>query len=135
MAVDPGSKRVGIALSDESRMLASPYRTLAAEPAGTLVQRLAATAAEAGAARLLVGLPKNMDGTSGPQAKAARELADRLRTEAGIPVELVDERLSSVDAERQLIAGGMRRDKRRTVVDEVAATLLLQSWLDGRRAR
>jgi putative Holliday junction resolvase len=135
MAIDPGSKRIGLALSDETRTIASPYRTLTAEPAASLVDRLVAILREAGAERILVGLPKNMDGSSGPEAKAARVLAEHLRVASGLPVEMIDERLSSVAAERHLVRGGMRREKRRLVVDQVAATLLLQSWLDGHRAR
>ena len=134
MAIDPGSKRVGLALSDETRTIASPYRTLPAEPAESLVDRLVATLREAGAGRLVVGLPKNMDGSSGPQVKAARLLAERLRVASGLPVEMIDERLSSAAAERHLIDGGMRRDKRKQVVDQVAATLLLQGWLESHRA-
>ncbi len=135
MAIDPGSKRVGLALSDETRTIALPYRTLSAEPAESLVDRLVATLREAGAARILVGLPKNMDGSSGPEAKAARALAEQLRSASGLPVEMVDERLSSMAAERHLISSGMKRDKRRQVVDQVAATLLLQGWLEGAGAR
>jgi len=135
MAIDPGSKRVGLALSDETRTLASPFRTVPAEPAATLVKRLVAIALEAGAERLVVGLPKNMDGSSGPEAKAARSLAESLRVAGRMPVDMLDERLSSVAAERHLIDGGMRRSRRREVIDQVAATLLLQSWLEGSRAR
>lgn len=135
MAIDPGSKRVGLALSDETGTIASPYRTVAAEPRASLVERLLATAREAGAERLLVGLPRNLDGSSGPEARAARALAEQLRQDGGLPVDMIDERLSSVAAERHLVAGGMRRSRRREVVDQVAATLLLQSWLESRRAR
>ena len=95
-----------------------------------LVTRLAQTARLQEAARIVVGLPRRMDGSDGPEAKSARRLADALRRTSGIPVELVDERLTSVAAERSLIAGGVRRAKRRTTVDRVAAILLLQSYLD-----
>ena len=130
LAVDPGSRRVGLAISDPTGTIAQPLDTLDAEPDATLVTRLAQTARLQEAARIVVGLPRRMDGSDGPAAKSARRLADALRRTSGIPVELVDERLTSVAAERSLIAGGVRRAKRRTTVDRVAAILLLQSYLD-----
>ncbi len=105
-----------------------------AEPAASLPSRIAQLARDNEAARIVVGLPKRLDGSRGPEAKAAQQLADAIRTESGLPVELVDERLTTVAAERSLIAGGMRRDKRRLSVDRVAATLMLQAHLDRRRA-
>ena len=105
-----------------------------AEPAATLPARIASLARESEAARIVVGLPKRMDGSRGPEAKAAQRLADSIRAESGLPVELVDERLTTVAAERSLIADGVRRDKRRLSVDRVAATLMLQAHLDRRRA-
>jgi putative Holliday junction resolvase len=133
LAVDPGTKRVGLALSDESRTLASPLRTLAAEPLQTLAERIAQVAREVGAAELVVGLPKNLDGSSGDAARGARALADELKRSARLPVSLYDERLSSVEAERTLVGQGVRREKRRQVVDQLAATLFLQSFLERPR--
>lgn len=134
LAVDPGSKRVGLALSDPTATIAQALTTLAAEPAGTLAARIVAVAKAHEAGRIVVGLPKRLDGSRGPEAKAAQALADAIRKESGLPVELVDERLTTVAAERSLIAGGMRRDKRRLSVDRVAATLMLQAHLDRRHA-
>jgi putative Holliday junction resolvase len=134
MAVDPGSKRVGLALSDPSATIAQALTTVPAEPAGTLASRLAQLAHSHNAERIVVGLPRRLDGTSGPEAVAARGLADAIRLESGLPVELVDERLTTVAAERALIADGVRREKRRLSVDRVAATLMLQAHLDRRRA-
>jgi len=134
LAIDPGSKRVGVALSDPTATIAQALTTLPAEPAATLPSRIAQVARDHEAARIVVGLPKRLDGSRGPEAKAAQQLADAIRTESGLPVELVDERLSTVAAERSLIAGGVRRDKRRLGVDRVAATLILQAHLDRRRA-
>ncbi len=107
--------------------------TLDAEPHDTLPARLAAIAREKEAGRIVVGLPRRMDGSYGPEAKAARELAARLREEARLPVELVDERLTTVEAERSLREGRMRGPARRRHVDRVAAALLLQSHLDRKR--
>jgi putative pre-16S rRNA nuclease len=133
LAIDPGSKRVGIAISDPTGTIAQPLATIDAEPPETLASRLSDIAAQKEAKRIIVGLPRRMDGSHGPEAKAARELADSLRKASGLPVELVDERLTTVAAERSLIAGGVRRDKRRATVDRVAAAILLQSHLDRKR--
>ena len=132
--MDPGSKRVGLALSDPTATIAQALTTLAAEPAATLAARIVEVAKANEAARIVVGLPKRLDGSRGPEAKAAQALADAIRKESGLPVEMVDERLTTVAAERSLIAGGMRRDKRRLSVDRVAATLMLQAHLDRRHA-
>jgi putative Holliday junction resolvase len=134
LAVDPGSKRVGLALSDPSATIAQALATVPAEPSDTLATRLAEIARSKEAARIVVGLPRRLDGSRGPEAMAAQALADDIRKHSGLPVELVDERLTTVAAERSLIAGGMRRDKRRLAIDGVAATLLLQAHLDRRRA-
>lgn len=134
MAVDPGSKRVGVAMSDPTGTIAQALATIPAEPADTLPARLAEVAKTHEAARIVVGLPLRLDGTHGPEAAAARRLAHGLRQASGLPVEMVDERMTTAAAERSLIAGGVRREKRRLSVDRVAATLLLQGHLDKVRA-
>jgi putative Holliday junction resolvase len=135
LAVDPGSKRVGVAISDPTATIAQALMTIPAEPHGTLPSRLAKIAVAHQAERIVVGLPRRLDGTRGPEAAAAEVLAASIRRASGLPVELVDERFSSVAAERSLIEGGVRREKRRHTVDRVAATLMLQSHLDGRKSR
>lgn len=134
LAVDPGSKRVGLAVSDPTETIAQALSTIPAEPGDTLTTRLAEIAKAHEARRIVVGLPLRLDGTRGPEAAAAKQLADALRQASGLPVELVDERMTTAAAERSLIAGGVRREKRRLVVDGVAATLLLQGHLDRKRA-
>jgi putative holliday junction resolvase len=131
--VDPGSRRVGLAVSDPTETIAQPLATVPAEPRSTLPARIADAAREHDAARIVVGLPRRLDGSYGPEAKAARELAAELRKAAGLPVELEDERLTTAAAERSLIAEGVRREKRRLSIDRVAATLLLQSHLDRKK--
>jgi putative Holliday junction resolvase len=134
LAVDPGSKRVGLAVSDPTETIATGLSTIPAEPASTLASRLADVARAQEASRIIVGLPIQLDGKRGPAAAAATELSHGLRQASGLPVELVDERLTTVAAERSLIAAGVRREKRKLSVDRVAATLLLQSHLDrGKR--
>lgn len=134
LAVDPGTKRVGIAVSDPTGTIAQALTTIEAAPAESLAKRLADIALQQGAGRVVVGMPRRLDGSYGPEAKAARELADGIRKASGLPVELVDERLTTVAAERSLLEGGMRRAKRRQSIDRVAATILLQSHLDRTRA-
>lgn len=131
--MDPGSKRVGLALSDPSETIAQALETMPAEPDATLPSRLAEAARVNDAARIIVGLPLRLDGSNGPEAAAARKLAAAVRHASGLPVELVDERLTTAAAERALIEGGVRREQRRRDIDRVAATMLLQSHLDHRR--
>lgn len=133
LGVDPGSKRVGLALSDPTGTIAQPLATIPAAPQETLAERLAALAHRHDAARIVVGLPRRLDGSFGPEAKAARQLAQELRTASRLAVELVDERLTTAVAERSLLEGGMHRRRRRANIDRVAAALLLQSHLDSKR--
>jgi putative Holliday junction resolvase len=133
--VDPGSKRIGLALSDPSGTIAQALSTEPAEPSDTLASRLSEIAKAQEARRIVVGLPLRLNGTRGPEAAAAQQLADRLRTASGLPVEMVDERLTTAAAEKSMIAHGVRREKRRLTIDGVAATLLLQGHLDSRRKR
>ena len=133
LAVDPGSKRVGLAVSDPTGTIAQALATVAAEPRETLVSRLAGIAREQAAGAIVVGLPRRMDGSEGPEAKAARVLASELRSASRLPVELVDERLTTAAAEKSLIDGRVRRKARHASIDRVAATLLLQSHLDRKR--
>jgi putative holliday junction resolvase len=135
LAVDPGSKRVGLALSDPSGTIAQALPTVPAEPEATLASRVAEIAKTHDARSIVVGLPLRLDGTHGPEAAAARRLAHGIRHASRLPVVLVDERLTTAAAERSLIAGGVKRAKRRLSVDGVAATLLLQSHLDAGRAQ
>lgn len=134
LAVDPGSKRVGLALSDPTGTIAQALPAVPAEPEATLASRVAEIAKTHDARIIVVGLPLRLDGTHGPEAAAARRLAHGIRQASRLPVELADERLTTAAAERSLIAGGVKRAKRRLTVDGVAATLLLQSHLDSKRA-
>jgi putative pre-16S rRNA nuclease len=135
VAVDPGTKRVGLAVSDPGGVIAQPVGAEPGEPAATLADRLTARIRELEASELVVGLPRRMDGALGPEAEAARQLAQRLRERTGLRVTMVDERLTSVAAERALIAGGERRAARRQKSDQVAAALILQTYLARRRGR
>jgi putative Holliday junction resolvase len=134
LALDLGSKRVGVALSDPTGVLASPLVTLhRTGDRRAEHEQIARIVAEEGVELVLVGDPINMDGSRGAAAAAAEEEAAQLAERLGVPVELVDERLTTVAADRALLARGRKAPQRRRVVDQVAATVLLQGWLDGRR--
>lgn len=135
LAIDPGSRRVGLALSDPTGVIAQPLRSEPAEPAASLPERLARVAGEVEAEEVVVGLPREMGGGEGPAAKAARALATELRNRTRLKVTLVDERLTSRAAERSLLGAGVKRARRRQLSDEVAASLILQSYLDSARGR
>ncbi len=128
MAVDLGSARTGIAVSDELGMLAQPWKTL---PGGeSALEAVVAAWEEIKPVRILVGLPRNMNGTYGPAAENARTFAENLRARVTCPVELWDERLTTVAAQRALRESGRKARDQRGVIDQVAAQILLQSWLD-----
>ena len=128
MAVDLGTARTGIAVSDELGMLAQPWKTL---PGGAAsLEAVVAAVGEIRPGHILVGLPRNMNGTFGPAAENARAFAENLRARVACPVDLWDERLTTVAAQRALRESGRKARDQRGVVDQVAAQILLQSWLD-----
>lgn len=130
IGLDPGSVRVGVAASDPTRTIATPVASLAREPQ-TFWPRLERELHERGARGVVVGLPRRLDGSEGDAAADARRLAAEVEERTRLPVVLWDERFTTAQAERQLIAAGVRRRRRRETVDAAAATLLLQSWLDS----
>ena len=133
MGVDYGDARIGIALSDPLGLTAQGYDVLDARRTKDVPARIAEMVRDLGVARIVVGYPLNMNGTAGARALQTAEFAETLRAAAGVPVDLMDERLSTVSAERMLIAGDVSRRRRRLVVDKVAAALILQTYLDGGR--
>jgi putative Holliday junction resolvase len=132
LALDHGSKRIGLAISDEMAVIAQPLEYLPAHPLEDFLKRLKEIIDSRQVGEVLVGLPRNMNGTYGPAAEKAREFVAALKQVLTIPVGTWDERLTTAQANRPLIEGGMRRDKRRERVDQTAAALLLQSYLDSR---
>jgi putative holliday junction resolvase len=134
LGLDVGSRRLGVAVSDPSGTVASPLATLPRRGPAEDAAALGRLAAEQQAATVVVGLPLTLAGREGPAAAAVRAYLDRLRPLLpGLAFELVDERLSTAAAERALVTGGVRRQGRRAVVDQVAASLFLQTWLDRAR--
>jgi putative holliday junction resolvase len=131
LAIDHGTKRIGIAVSDELKMIAQPLEFIPAEPFEPFMARLKQLFQEKEVELILVGLPRNMDGSYGPAAQKVQEFIAVLRGNTTIPVKTWDERLTSVLANRLLVQGNVRRDKRKEKADQMAAAILLQSYLDG----
>lgn len=132
-AIDLGKARVGIAISDELGLLAHPRPFLDGKSRKPLIAALVAMAREEGIERFLVGLPLEMTGEEGPAARRIMSFAQELANAAGVDIELVDERLTTVEAAQQLRASGINAREGKSLVDGVAAAVILQSWLDARR--
>jgi putative Holliday junction resolvase len=136
LGVDLGTRRIGVALSDSGGLVATPYEVIQRSgDAGRDRRALLDLAEEAGVEVIVVGLPLSLDGSVGPAARAALAEVDVLRAATRVPVETYDERLTTVTAERSLQALELRGPSRRRVIDKVAAAVMLQAWLDGRRDR
>jgi len=131
LAIDHGTKRVGIAISDEMKMIAHPLEFIPAEPFDRFLARLQELLCQKEVELILVGMPRNMDGSYGSAALKVEEFISALRSNTIVPVKTWDERLTSVQANRLLIQGNVRREKRKEKVDQMAAAILLQSYLDG----
>jgi putative Holliday junction resolvase len=130
LGVDLGERRTGVALSDDLRVLAHPLETIANASPKTVAQRLQKIVAERGVDCVVVGLPRQMNGTLGPAAKNAQSFVEKLRSLVSCEVVTWDERLSSVEAERALRDAGMKTRQTRGIRDQVAAQIILQSYLD-----
>lgn len=138
LGVDLGSRRIGLALSDPGRTIASPSAVLQRARQRVDDHRaIVAAAREGEAVAIVVGLPLSLSGDLGPAARATLEEVEELRATAGggLPVETYDERLTTVTAERSLQEARMTREARRRIVDKVAAAVMLQSWLESSRGR
>jgi|ERR1051326_7245422 putative Holliday junction resolvase len=130
LALDHGSKRIGVALSDELKMIAQPLEFIPAQPFDGCLARLQELLDEKEVELILVGLPRNMDGTYGLAAVKVEEFVDALKSELSVPIRTWDERLTTAQANRSLIEANVGRQKRKEKVDATAAALLLQSYLD-----
>lgn len=134
LGLDPGSRQIGVALSDVGLMLASPYRTLKRGKLSANAAEIAAIARAEGAAGMVVGLPLSMDGSFGPAAQAARDWARALAVATGLKAALWDERLSSAAVNRFLIdEADLSRARRGEIIDRMAAAYILQAALDASR--
>lgn len=130
MALDYGEVRIGIAFSDLLNIIANGYETYTRRTLDKDLEYLSTLAKDREVDTIVMGLPINMDGTEGERALATREFADKLHEISGLPIAFIDERLTSVSAERMLIEADVRRENRKKVIDKVSATIILQSYLD-----
>ena len=130
MAIDYGDARTGVALSDPTGFLAGQTFLIKSRKEEVVLDELTALAKKQGAEELVLGYPKNMDGTVGPRAEKYAALGERLRERTGLPVVLWDERRTTVDAHRILGEHGIRAKNRKDKIDSVAATLILEGYLE-----
>jgi putative Holliday junction resolvase len=131
IGLDVGERRIGVAVSDERRVVALPDCVIERRGVDEDIRALSDIARERDGERFIVGLPLRLDGSRGVEADAVVQFARRLAERSGIPVEMSDERLSTKQAERHLIKGGVRRRRRREIVDKIAAQIILQSYIDA----
>jgi len=131
LALDHGTKRVGVAISDELKLIAQPLEFIPAEPFDAFLSRLKQLIKDKHIELILVGMPGNMDGSYGPAAQRTEAFVTALRNELTVPIKTLDERLTTVQAERTLIQAGVKRAKRKLAADKMAAAVLLQSYLDS----
>jgi putative holliday junction resolvase len=131
LGIDHGTKRMGIALSDPSGMIAQPLEFIPAEPFAQFLERLKQILREKEVELIIVGMPRNMDGSYGPAAAKVQEFVAVLKENIIIPIRTWDERLTSAQANRFLIEANVRRQDRKEKVDKAAAAILLQSFLDS----
>ena len=132
LAIDHGTKRMGIAVSDPSGTIALPLEFIPAEPFNAFLNRLKTLIQEKEVEQILVGMPRNMDGSYGPAAAKVREFIAVLKETIAVPILTWDERLTSTQANRFLVQANVSRKDRKEKVDQAAAAILLQSFLDSR---
>jgi len=130
LGIDLGEARVGVAATDDLGMLAHPLETIPVKSGGVM-KRILDLAKEKNVEAIVVGMPRNMDGTFGPAAQKAREFIEALQAKTPCRVVAWDERLTTVSAQRSLHEAGRNSREQRSVIDQVAAQILLQSWLDS----
>lgn len=133
MAIDLGKARTGLAICDKGEMLSSPLGTIEDRNPDNVAEKISVLVKERKAEMLVVGLPKNMDGSEGESAKDAREFAEKLKELCDIPVEMQDERGTTITAHNFLNTTDTRGKKRKKVVDTVAATIILENYLNYRK--
>jgi len=131
LCIDHGTKRMGIAISDELKVIAQPLEFILAEPFANFLTRLKEIIREKEVDLILVGMPRNMDGSYGPAALKVQEFVAVLKDAIVTPIKTWDERLTSAQANRFLIEADVRRSQRKEKVDKTAAAILLQSYLDS----
>ncbi len=134
IGLDPGAKRIGVALSDVQRRIASPYATLLRAKLKQNAAEIAAIAAREGAGGIIIGLPLDGEQTFGPRAQAARDWAHGLSTATGLPIAMIDESFTTAETHEHLINAGISRARRGEIIDKMAAAAILQRALDALQA-
>lgn len=135
LGLDYGDRRIGVALSDAFGWTAQGLEVIERRREGNEIERITELVKKNEVSEIVVGLPKNMNGTVGPRGEICIEFAEKLRETLDLPVHLWDERLSTVSAERTLVEADVSRKKRKKVVDKMAASLILQNYLDAKSTR
>lgn len=135
MALDVGERRIGVAVSDTTQLLATPLITIPAMHRSRAIIRINTLIHEHEVVELVVGLPLTLSGEVGPQAKTIQDFVKELQLTISIPIHLFDERLTTVAAERMMVDLGIKPERRRLRIDEVAASIILQDFLDRQRAQ
>lgn len=130
LGLDHGDARIGVAISDDLGMLAHPHSTIQVSEGG-VIEKIAALVGKERVGTIVLGLPRNMDGTYGPAAEKVRAFAEKLRAAVPCPVKMWDERMTTKAAQRGLHAAGKNTKQSREVIDQAAAVLILQGWLDA----
>lgn len=134
VGIDLGSRRIGVAVTDGLGLTAQPHGTIARHGGVRDLDAIGQVVRAVGAERVVLGLPLDPEGNEGDAARRARAFAERLRQHLALPVDLIDESFSTVEAEDVLLAADVSRRKRRAVVDKLAAAVILQRWLEARTA-
>lgn len=135
LGLDYGDRKIGVAISDAFGWTAQGLEVIVRRDDEEVLQRLGSIVREHGVEEIVLGMPKNMNGSIGPRGELSKAFAETLKQTFGLPVHLWDERLSTVSAERTLLEADVSRKKRRQVVDKMAATIILQTYLDYQSRR
>ena len=135
LCLDPGRKRVGMAISDETELIATPLGIIQVHSRRQMLEEIGKVVEREEIGKLVLGLPLHLNGKEGQEAERARVLADELRNLLHLPVDLMDERLTSYEADRMLAEAGVKPQKRKAFLDSTAAAIILQTYLDAARSR
>jgi putative Holliday junction resolvase len=134
LCLDPGRKRIGVAVSDETGLIASPVGVIQVGDRAQVFKQVLRHIEEQEAGKLIIGLPLHMNGDEGIEAARARDFARQLSKLTKIPIDFMDERLTSVEADRLMQEAGVKREKRKAKIDARAAAIILQTYLDAERS-
>ncbi|MBE7073844.1 MAG: Holliday junction resolvase RuvX [Clostridiales bacterium] len=133
MGIDYGDKRIGIALTDALCIISSPYEVYQNKGIDDAISHIASLVKEYNVCEIAMGLPVNMDGTEGERAILHREIGEKIAIQTGVKVFYIDERLTSAEAEEILISSGVRREKRKELIDKISAQIILQTHIESKR--